>query len=75
MTGETPLFDAALAGLGVTAYYRYPDGWRLRVTQRQDGDVMWSVSDEYESLATAEMLDVLAAVVDGLVDRWGSSSS
>jgi len=60
------LFAPALAGITISAYYRYPEGWVVHVATRGEGDLSWSQEASYDRLATDEAIDVMVAVLEGI---------
>lgn len=66
---DQPLFVAALAGITISAYYRYPEGWVVHVATRNEGDLDWTQEGSYDRLSTDEALDVIEASIDGIRAR------
>lgn len=74
---QEPLFVGAPTALVLSAIYEVPDGWRLRVAMRRDGE-QWADAQEalYWHLTTSELVDVLLEEVPAQLMRspltWGS---
>jgi len=58
---QPPLFDGPPASISLQANYDVPDGWRLRVVMRREGEV-WSdaYTVDYSHLSTSEVIDVIS---------------
>lgn len=66
MDYDRPLFVPALAGINLTAFYRYPEGWVVHFATRREGDLDWTADGHYDRLSTDEALDVLCAHLEHL---------
>lgn len=62
------LFDGAPEVMHLQAVYVVPDGWRLQVIMRREGE-HWSnaLREEYSHLTSPELVDVVDSVLGKLL--------